>query len=262
MLPIKLDRPLVIFDIESTGTGIRTDRIVELAALRIEPDGTRTAKCWLVNPGMPIPKEATEIHRITDDDVKNCPTFEMIALEIELFFGTDYDLAGYNAARFDIPILIEEFSRAGIQFRIDARRILDAQKIFHAREPRTLGAALKFYCGKEHVDAHGAEADVLATWEVIQGQLKMYADLPRNMDALDRMFNPADPLSADRAGRLRWQNGELTINFGKKKGEKVKDLVTSDPSFLKWIIKNEFPQDTRKICADALNGIYPPVPKV
>jgi len=261
MLPFRTDRPLVVFDIESTGTGIRTDRIIELCALRIDPDGTETSKTWRINPGMPIPKEATAVHGITDDDVRDCPRFEDLSLEIMMFFGNDHDLAGYNAARFDIPMLIEEFGRAGIPFKIDVRRILDAQRIYHAKEPRDLSAALRFYCGREHHGAHGAEADVRATWDVIKGQFVKYADLPKDMDGLDRAFNPVDPLNADRAGRLRWLNGEIVINFGKKKGCSLRKTIAEDASFIKWIIKNEFPQDTRKICEDALKGVYPTPPE-
>lgn len=258
--PITLDRPLIVFDIEATGTGIRTDRIIELAAIRIDPDGTETEGYWLLNPDMPIPEESIAIHGITNEIVKGCPTFKMKALEILTFFG-EADLAGYNAGRFDIPMLAEEFNRVGIFFDVDRRRLLDAQRIFHTKEPRDLTAALKFYCGNEHTDAHGAEADVRATLNVLLGQFQRYPDLPKDIASLDRAFNPIDPFNADRSGRLRWVDGELTVNFGKKKGVKVRDLVMDDPGFLKWMIKNDFPQDTRQICENALRGIYPPPPR-
>lgn len=261
MFPLKLDRPLIVFDIEATGISPRADRIVELAAIRIEPDGKETSGYWLLNPGVPIPVETTAIHGITDEIVRSCPTFKDKALEILTFFG-DSDFAGFNAGRFDIPMLAEEFTRAGIPFDPDRHRLLDAQRIFHTREPRDLSAALKFYCDRPHEDAHGAEADVRATLDVILGQFKRYADLPRDMETLDRTFNPIDPFNADRSGRLRWTDGELTIHFGKKKGAKVKDLVKDDPGFLKWIIKNDFPQDTRQICENALKGVYPQPPRL
>lgn len=260
MFPIQLERPLIVFDIEATGISPRADRIVELAAIRIEPDGTEVSGYWLLNPGVPIPIETTAIHGITDEIVASQPTFKEKALEILAFFG-EADLAGFNAGRYDIPMLAEEFARAGIPFEADRRRLLDAQRIFHTREPRDLSAALNYYCGREHVDAHGAEADVRATLDVILGQFKKYADLPRDMETLDRTFNPIDPFNADRSGRLRWVDGEVTVNFGKKKGAKLKDLAKDDPSFVKWIIKNDFPQDTRAICENALKGVFPAPPR-
>lgn len=261
MFPIRLDRPLVIFDIEATGLSPRADRIIELAAIRIGRDGRETKGYWLLNPEVPIPIETTAIHGITDDDVKDCPTFKQKAPEILAFF-TDADWGGFNAGRFDAPLLTEEFLRAGIPFDPNRRRLLDAQRIFHAREPRDLSAAVRFYCGRSHDDAHGAEADALATLDVIKGQFEKYADLPRDMAALDKMFNPLDPFNADRAGRLRWVDNELTINFGKKKGAKLKDLVKEDPGFLKWITKNDFPLDTRTICENVLKGVFPDPPRL
>lgn len=260
MFPLKLDRPLIVFDIEATGISPRSDRIIELAAIRIEPDGSQHKGYWLLNPEMPIPVESIAIHGITDAIVSNCPTFKDRALEILTYFG-EADLSGFNAGRFDIPMLAEEFKRAGIIFDPERRRLLDAQRIFHSREPRNLSAALEFYCKKEHADAHGAEADVQATLDVLLGQFEKYQDLPRDMDALDRLLNPLDPFNTDRSGRLRWVDGEVTINFGKKKGELLKTLVEKDSGFVKWIIKNDFPQDTRKICEDALQGIYPDPPQ-
>lgn len=260
MFPLKLDRPLIVFDIEATGISPRSDRIIELAAIRIEPDGSQHKGYWLLNPGMPIPVESIAIHGITDQIVSACPTFKDKALEILTFFG-EADLSGFNAGRFDIPLLAEEFQRAGIPFEAERRRLLDAQRIYHSMEPRNLSAALKFYCGEEHADAHGAEADTQATLNVLIGQFAMYKELPRDMESLDKLLNPLDPFNTDRCGRLRWVDDEVTINFGKKKGEKLSDLVKTDPGFIKWIIKNDFPQDTRKICEDALKGIYPAPPQ-
>ncbi|MCL2105269.1 MAG: 3'-5' exonuclease [Kiritimatiellaeota bacterium] len=259
--PIKLDRPLIVFDIEATGISARADRIIELAAIRVEPNGTEVTGYWLLNPTVPIPEETVAIHGITDEAVKDCPTFKDKALEILIFFG-EADLAGFNAGRFDIPMLAEEFSRAGIIFDPDRRRLLDAQRIFHTREPRDLTAALKFYCGAEHTGAHGAEADTRATLNVLVGQFKHYPDLPQDMDTLDRTFNQLDPFNADRAGRLRWVDGEIVINFGKKKGSKLRDLAREDSSFVRWILKNDFPIDTRQICENALKGIFPPPPRI
>jgi DNA polymerase-3 subunit epsilon len=261
MFPVKLDRPLAILDIEATGVSPRADRIVELAVLRIDPDGTETLRSWLVNPTIPIPVETTAIHGITDDVVRNCPTFAQVADEVRRFLG-DSDLGGFNILRFDVPMLCEEFLRAGIAFDADGRRALDAQRIFHLREPRDLSAALAFYCGQAHTEAHGAEGDVRATREVLLGQFRKYADLPKDMEELDRTFNPHDPFDADRSGRFRWVDGEVVVNFGKKKGARLRDLVKSDPGFLKWIIKNDFPRDTRQIAENALAGVFPEPPKV
>ncbi|MFZ4397222.1 MAG: exonuclease domain-containing protein [Kiritimatiellia bacterium] len=261
LFPVKLDRPLAILDIEATGISPRADRIVELAILRLDPDGTEQLRTWLVNPTLAIPVETTAIHGITDDVVKNCPTFAQVAGEVKAFIGTS-DLAGYNIGRFDVPMLCEEFLRAGVAFEADSRRVLDAQRIFHLREPRDLSAALVFYCGQAHVDAHGAEGDVRATRNVLLGQFQKYTDLPTDMEELDRMFNARDPFHADRSGRFRWVDGELVVNFGKKKGTRVRALTKDDPGFLKWIMKNDFPLDTRRIAENALAGIYPEPPRI
>ncbi|MCL1887897.1 MAG: 3'-5' exonuclease [Kiritimatiellaeota bacterium] len=260
MLPLTLDRPLCVFDIESTGINVRSDRIIELAVIRVNIDQTETSESWLLNPGIPIPPESTAIHGITDAIVAQCPRFSDVAQEIRDFIG-DSDLGGFNVARFDLPLLVEEFIRAAVFFDGTGRRVLDAQRIFHLREPRNLAAALKFFCGKEHTDAHGAEADARATLEVLCGEFERYPDLPRNVAELDEFLNPRDPFDADRAGRFRWVNSELTVNFGKKKGMLVRTLMQEEPSFLWWIVKNDFPADTRKIAEEAARGILPPPPR-
>ncbi len=258
--PIKLDRPLAIFDIESTGISPRADRIIELAIIRIDPGAPEPVeRYWLVNPTVPIPVESTAIHGITDEHVKNQPTFAKIASEVEAFLA-NCDLGGYNVLRFDIPILSEEFMRVGLHFDVDSRRVLDAQRIFHVKEPRDLGAALRLFCGRDHQDAHGAEADARATLDVILGEFRRYDDLPRDLETLDREFNAVDPLNVDRSGKLRWINNEMAINFGKKKGQPVRDLVQEDPGFLKWILRSDFPLDTRRLIQNALDGIFPPAP--
>lgn len=257
---LKLDRPLAVFDIEATGLSTRQDRIIELSVIRIEPSGKETSVTWLLNPCIPIPPESTDIHGITDEDVRDCPTFLDVVDEIDTYLA-DCDLAGYNLIHFDIPILEEEFLRAGRDLGTASRRILDAQRIYHAKEPRDLTAALKFYCGRDlGDDAHGAEADARATLEVIEGQFRKYEDLPCDMESLDREFNPRDPSFVDRSGRLAWKNGEVVINFGKRRGEKLRELVVNERNFVKWIIKGDFPQDTRKICEDALEGKFPEPP--
>jgi DNA polymerase-3 subunit epsilon len=256
---LHLDRPLAVFDIEATGLNIRSDRVIELSIIRVAADWTEQTRTWLLNPTIPIPLESTAIHGITDADVAGCPTFLDVVDEIDAFLA-DCDLAGYNLIHFDIPILEEEFLRCGRDFRTPSRRILDAQRIFHAKEPRDLTAALKFFCGRDlGEDAHGAEADARATLEVIEGEFRKYGDLPATMDELDREFNPKDPSFVDRAGRIAWRDGEAIVNFGKKKGARLRELATNKEGqqFLRWMVKSDFPTDTRKICEDALRGVFP-----
>lgn len=256
MTGIELDRPLVFFDIEATGLSARSDRIVEICLLEARVDGSRKCRTFRVNPGMPIPADATKIHGISDADVAACPSFEDIAPTL-LDLLQDCDLAGYNILNFDIPLLIEEFLRARIRFSIDDRRIIDVQRIFHRKEPRDLTAALKFYCNESLKDAHGAEADAIATERAFEGQLKMYQDLPRTVKELDLFCNPREPDWVDRTGRLKWDGDEILINFGKKKGKSLRELVKTDPNYLKWIIRSEFPRDMQEVVRNAIDGIMP-----
>ena len=258
--PIGLNRPLVVFDIESTGVSPRRDRIIELAAVKVMPDGSEVPKCWLLNPTVHIPEETTAIHGIADDDVKDCPTFRDRAKEIFDYFD-GCDLSGFNADRFDIPCLEEEFARCGMNFASGRRKRIDVQRIYHRKEPRDLTAAVRFYCERSHDGAHGAEADTAATLEVLKAQLSRYDDLPKSVDDLDEYLVPRDPLNADRGGLFRWKDGEWTINFGKKRGESLKRIMLNEPNFLKWMIKGDFETDARMIAADALEGRLPPPPK-
>lgn len=258
---MKLDRPIAFFDIEATGKNVRADRIVELAVTKILPDGKRETSVIRLNPGIPIPKEASDIHGIKDEDVANCPKFIEKAREIEhLFEGCD--LAGYNILRFDIPMLEEEFQRAKMNVDFSDRRVLDAQKIFHKREPRDLSAALAFYCNEMHLNAHGAEADVVATIRVVEGQFAKYKDLPADMTAMDEYCNLKEPDWVDKDGRLKWDNGEVVLNFGKRKGDKLRDIIQNETSFVKWILNSDFPRDTKRIIRDAVDGKWPTPPAV
>jgi DNA polymerase-3 subunit epsilon len=260
MLPIQTDRPIAFFDIESTGTNIRADRIVDLAIVRAMPDGTREPHAFRVNPGIPIPPEASRVHGIRDDDVKDCPTFKSIAKQVAALLE-GCDLGGYNILRFDIPMLVEEFNRAEVPFSLEGRRVIDAQRIFHLREPRDLSAALLFYTGKKHEGAHGALDDVLATIEVLEGQFQRYADLPKSIDDLSNYCNPRRPDWADSTGKLKWVDGELTINFGSKQGAKLRDLARLEPSYLRWMMEKNFPRDTTELVANALKGKFPEPPE-
>jgi DNA polymerase-3 subunit epsilon len=255
-----LQRPLAVFDIESTGTDVQQDRIVELAIVKLLPGGARETKTWLVNPGIPIPAEVTAIHGITDADVADKPPFKDIACLLAAEFD-GCDLGGYNLLRFDIPMLEAEFKRAAVTFRMDGRRIIDAQRIFHMKEPRDLTAALAFYCGRRHGNAHGAEADAEATLDVIEGQLVKYPELPHDVESLDVVCaaKPADWV--DRTGRFKWLNGRIVVNFGQKKGQPLKELVDSRNSFLNWIIESNFPSDTKDLIRKAYNGVYPAPPE-
>jgi DNA polymerase-3 subunit epsilon len=250
----QLDRPLAVFDIEATGINPRADRIIELSIVKLmPPKGERQTHNFVLNPGIRIPDEAIAIHGITNEEVADKPLFKDMAADIYRILD-GCDLAGYNIIRFDVPMLIEEFLRASLNFSLAGRRVVDAQRIFHKREPRDLKAALQFYCDELFLEGHRAEADALATVRVLEGQFERYRDLPRNMDELDKYCDLRDPSWVDRDGKLRWQNGEITINFGKKKGEKVSDLARQDPGFLKWILRGDFASDTKDIIAKILDG--------
>jgi DNA polymerase III subunit epsilon len=261
VLPLKPGRPLAFLDIESTGTSPKADRLIDLAIVRILPSHAREVYSFRVNPEMPIPLESSAIHGITDADVAGSPPFRDIARKVfDLLNGSD--LAGYNIIRFDVPMLVEEFLRCGLEYSLDDRRLIDVQRIYHRREPRDLSAALAFYCGELHLGAHGAMADVDATIRVLEGQYAKYRDLATDIDALHDYCNPRDPSWADRTGRLRWANGQIVLNFGKQKGTPLKELVRDDPGFIKWILRSDFPLDTRRIVEGAMAGRWPDQPKL
>ena len=261
-LELKLDRPLVVFDIESTGVNPRKDRIIELAAIKLHPNGSEDEKTWLLNPTVPIPLETTAIHGITDEIVKECPTFADAAEEIFAFFE-GCDLSGFNADRFDIPCLEEEFARTGRNFAASQRRHVDVQRIYHRMEPRDLTAAVRFYLGREHEGAHGAEADAKATVEVLKAQMIKYPSLPRTSAEMDEYLLPHDPLNADRQGMIRWIDGAWCINFGKKKGARLATLLANERNYLRWIVNGAFDTEVRQIVGDFLaRGVLPPPPDV
>jgi DNA polymerase-3 subunit epsilon len=256
-------RPLAFIDIESTGANPRQDRVIELAIIKIMPDGSRAKHVFRCNPGIIIPAEAEAIHHISNADVTDAPLFPDIAPKVFEILG-NCDLAGFGIMRFDIPLLTEEFARSGFSFPADDCRVVDAQQIYHKKEPRDLSAALAFFCGEEHVNAHGAEADALAAIKVLEAQLKKYQDLPQTLDELSRLCVPKrDATWADKNGKLKWVNGEITINFGVQyKGQKLRDLALNNTKFLKWILKSDFPCDTKQIVCDALAGKFPVAPAV
>ena len=253
---MKLDRPLAFFDIESTGIVPQRDRIVEIAVMKIMPDGTSRTTVRRLNPGIPIPPGATAVHGITDADVADCPHFADIAEKLFRYLD-DCDLAGYNIQGFDVPLLEIEFKRAGLDFRMEGRRIVDVYNIFCKLYPRTLTAAYKFFCGKELEGAHGAAADTAATLEVLLGQLAKHPELPSEVGALAEYSDMTDPDAVDRGRRFKWNGDEVIVNFGKYAGRTLRDVAENEPGFLRWIIKNDFPDDVRSIAEKALVGVFP-----
>ena len=243
-MQLKLKNPLVFFDLETTGINITKDRIVEISYLKVTPDGKEECKTRRVNPQMPIPEQATAIHGITDDDVKDCPAFKELAKSLAAQIE-GCDLAGFNSNRFDIPLLAEEFLRAGVDIDLTKRKFVDVQTIFHKMEQRNLIAAYKFYCGKELTDAHSAESDTRATYEVLMSQLDKYPELQNDVDALSEFssFNN----NVDFAGRMIYnENGEEVINFGKYKGQLVKDVLKKDLGYYGWIMQGDFSLNTKQ----------------
>lgn len=244
-MELQLTKPICFFDLETTGTQIATDRIVEICILKIFPNGNRESRTWLVNPEMPIPPEASAVHGITDDKVSNEPAFRELAAEINLMIK-DCDLAGFNSDRFDIPLLAEEMLRAGFDFDMKNRAAVDVQTIFHKMEKRTLAAAYKFYCDKELDCAHSAEADTLATFEVLVAQLERYPELENNIKKLAE-FSTHKTL-VDLAGFIAVDDdGEAVFSFGKHKGKKVSDILEQEPGYFGWILNADFPLYTKKV---------------
>jgi len=256
MFRLKIERPIVFFDLETTGTNIRTDRIVEISAVKIMPDGSREIKTRRVNPDRAIPPEATSIHGIKDSDVENEPKFKAMASSIFRFME-NCDFAGYNIQNFDLPLLAEEFRRAGLNFTTEGRKILDVQTIFHRREPRNLSAAYRFFCGKDLVNAHSAEADVLATIEILEGQFNKYGDLPENLDELHVLCCNRKPEWIDSTGKFKWQGDVAVVGFGKNDGTPLKEISVNNPDFLRWMINASFPSDAVDIAKRALTGRFP-----
>ena len=243
---LKLYRPLAFFDLETTGVVIGMDRIVELGILKILPDGTKTNKTWRINPEMHIPEVVSKIHGIYDKDVADCPTFKEVANDVNHYLN-NVDLAGYNSNRFDVPLLVDEFLRAGIEFDIRGRKLIDVQHIFHKMEQRTLSAAYKFYCNQELIDAHSAEADVRATYEVLEAQLERYSDqLQPDAAFLHAFCNNSK--NVDLAGRIVYDDKKREVfNFGKYKGRLVTDVFKTDPSYYDWMLKGDFSRDTKQV---------------
>jgi len=253
---LKLERPLVVFDIESTGIMPQRDRIVEIAVLKVFPDGHTQNTVRRLNPEMPIPAGATAIHGITDEDVKECPVFSLIAEKL-FNYVEGCDLCGYNITGFDIPMLESEFKRAGLDFKVDDRKIIDVYSIFCKLYPRTLSAAYAFFCGKELEGAHGAAADTAATFEVLLGQFAKHPELPRDAQGLSDFSDLLGADAVDRTRRYKWSGDDVVVNFGKNAGRTLRELAANDPGFLRWIVRSDFSEEVKNIANDALLGKFP-----
>lgn len=245
---LNLTKPLVFFDLETTGINIATDRIVEISILKVHPDGKEEKYTQRVNPIVEIPKEVSEIHGITNEDVLNEPTFKEIASKVaEMIKGCD--LAGFNSNRFDIPLLAEEMLRVDVDFDMKNRLSIDVQTIFHKKEERTLSAGYKFYCDKDLIDAHSAEADTMATFEILKAQISKYEDLENNTKALSEFSTQRK--RADFAGFLLYdESGEEIFSFGKYKGRKVTEILDENPGYYAWIQNADFPRYTKKVLTE------------
>ncbi|MDB2571471.1 MAG: 3'-5' exonuclease [Polaribacter sp.] len=253
---LNLTKPIVFFDLETTGVNIATDRVVEIAILKVFPNGNKESKTWLVNPEVEIPAAATAVHKITNEQVVTEPTFKELAPEIDTMIA-GCDLAGFNSNRFDIPLLAEELMRAGIDFNMKDRKAIDVQVIFHKKEQRTLGAGYQFYCGKVLEGAHGAEADTNATYEILLAQLEKYDDIENSVDALSAYSTHGK--RADFAGFiLRNEEGEEIFSFGKHKGRTVEAVLKENPGYHNWMQNADFPLYTKKVLQEIKDRMTAP----
>lgn len=249
-MKLQLQRPIAFIDLETTGINIATDRIVEIAIVRINPDGTKVTKRKLINPLMPIPAESTAIHGISNEMVKDAPSFKQVANEIKQFID-QCDLGGYNSNRFDIPMLVEEFLRTGLDFTVDGRKLVDVQRVFHLMEQRTLSAAYQFYCNKVLDGAHSAEVDAEATWEVLLAQVERYPNIGNTVESICKFCGENDIVDFGR--RFIKQNGVEVFNFGKYKGRPVADVLRTEPQYYDWMMKGDFAMHTKQKLTEIFN---------
>ena len=245
-MELKLQKPIVFFDLETTGVNAIHDRIVEISYIKVFPDGNEESKTLRINPERHIPEQSSAIHGIYDEDVKDCPTFKQVARDIAAIF-VNSDIAGFNSNYFDVPMLVEEMLRAGIDFDITKCRLIDVQNIYHKLEQRTLSAAYKFYCGKNLEDAHSAQADTRATYEVLKAQLDKYPDKLNNDVQFLSSFSKMND-NVDFAGRIIYNDKHIPVfNFGKYKGLSVEDVLARDPGYYGWMMQGDFPQNTKQV---------------
>ena len=243
-MKLNLKNPVVFFDLETTGVNIASDRIVEISYLKVYPNGNEMSRTMRINPEMEIPKEASDVHGITNEDVKDCPIFKQVAKEISADFE-GADIAGFNSNRFDVPLLAEEFLRADVDLDMTRRKFIDVQVIFHKMEQRTLVAAMKFYCGKELEGAHSADADTRATYEVLKAQLDRYPELQNDVDFLSEFSSHTN--NVDFAGRIVYNDkGVEVFNFGKYKGMPLVEVLRRDPGYYSWMMQGDFTLNTKQ----------------
>ena len=247
-MKLKLERPIVFIDLETTGINIAKDRIVEIAILKIQPDGQKEVKTKRINPEMEIPKESSDIHGISNEDIEDAPTFTQLAKALFIFLN-DCDLGGFNSIHFDIPLLVEEFMRAGIRFDVNDRKHVDIQNIFHKKEQRSLVAGYKFYCEKELENAHSAEADIIATYEILEAQLEKYDDLENDVNTLHEFSKRRN--NADVAGRIAFnEDNKEVMTFGKHKNVPIEDVFKKEPGYYGWLMNGDFPLYTKEVFKD------------
>ena len=247
-MELNLRNPLIFFDLETTGVSSAKDKIVEISYIKVYPNGKEESNTIRINPERHIPEEATAIHHITDEDVKNCPRFKDVAKELSRTFE-GCDIAGFNSNRFDLPLLVEEFLGAGVNLDLSKRKFIDVQTIFHKMEQRNLTAAYKFYCNKDLNNAHSAEADTMATYEVLKAQLDRYPELENDVNFLSKYSSFTN--NVDFAGRMVYnEKGQEVINFGKYKGRLVEEVLKSDPSYYSWMMNGDFPLNTKKMLTE------------
>lgn len=257
---LSLERPLVVFDLETTGLDVKADRIVEISCVKIEIDGSRDVRTRRLNPGIPISPEATAVHGISDEDVKNEPSFGQVARGL-LTFLNGCDLSGFNVEYFDLPLLVQEFKRIGIKFPTSPTWVVDSWRIFLNKEPRDLTAAYRYYCDSQLTDAHTAEADAIAAAEILIAQVERYEDLPSSVEELHDFCHPVHPDWIDPDGRLVWRRNEAAIGFGKHRGKTLRQMVQEEPEYLTWIIDTDFPDEVIQLVQDALRGEFPLPPE-
>jgi DNA polymerase III subunit epsilon len=255
-MKLQLKKPLAFLDLESTGINPMHDRIVEICVLVLEPDGTRTEKTRRINPQIPISPSATEVHGITDSDVADEPTFKQLATGFIKFLG-DADLAGYNIHRFDLPLLKEEFKRAGTFFEMENRQIIDVMRIFHKKEPRDLAAASLFYLNKKFEDHHQAAADVLVTADILEAQLEHYSDLPTEIGELAEYSTNRNPNWIDPEGKFHWEGEYAVFGFGKYRGITLSKIAETDINYIRFLSGKDFSEEACKILKDAIDGVFP-----
>jgi len=252
---LKITKPIIIFDLETTGLAINSDRILELAYIKMWPDGQMVKDDLLINPQVSIPKESSDVHGIKEEDVASAPTFQDLATDLfKVFDNCVY--SGFNVVRFDLPMLKREFLRHGVSFDFSNDQIIDASVIFSNKEPRTLSAAYKFYCNKEHADAHRALADVEVTLEVLAGQLSKYDDM-QDWEAVKKIHTKSDSRFVDSDRRFYWRNGEAYFAFSKHKDQSLAHITKFEPGFLSWILNADFSDETKSIIRKAQNGEFP-----